>query len=114
MLSHKELFKIEGVMILGIALFPLATLLELPPSALFPLASCTPTPCPSPLTIDCSAVVLLTKLSSVLFGLAIIVLSGMGHRFHSIDLFINPITLTNTIELQGINSRTEILEYPNY
>lgn len=76
MLSHKELFEIEGVMILGTVLFTFATLLELPPSALFPLASCAPTLCPSPLTMDCTAVVLLTKLFSVLFGLAVIVLSG--------------------------------------
>lgn len=87
MLSHKELLETEGVMILGTANLTLATLLKLPPSALFPLASCTPTLCPFPLTMDCTAVVLLTKLFSVLFGLAVIFLSGMGHRFHSIDLW---------------------------
>ena len=115
MLSHKELFEIKGVIILGTALFPLATLLEFPPSALFPLVSCTPTLSPSPLTMDCRGVVLLTKLFLVLFRLALIVrLSGMGHKFHSTDLLTNPITLTNRIELSGINSRTEVIEYPNY
>ena len=96
----KGLFEIKGVIILGTALFSLATLLEFPPSALFPLVSCTPTLSPSPLTIDCRGVVLLTKLFLVLFRLALIVrLSGMGHKFHSTDLLTNPITLTNSIEL---------------
>ena len=115
MLSHKGLFEIKGVIILGTALFPLATLLEFPPSALFPLVSCTPTLSPSPLIMDCRGVVLLTKLFLVLFRLALIVrLSGMGHKSHSTDLLTNPITLTNSIELSGINSRTEVIEYPNY
>lgn len=99
MLSHKELFEIEGVMILGTALLPLATLLELPPSTLFPLASYAPTLCPSPLTMDCSAVLLLTKLFWVLFGLALIVLSGMGHMHTCIyiePLFIHDINFKAT------------------